>query len=113
MRAFHASFGRARIGAQRVDIELEHRPAKVRDTAPGLVGHHAGAIAVERQRLAVTLQIRARGLEVAESRFGHGEVQLHQPAGGIVHIHQQRALRRPVLEPPMLAAVDLDQFAHT
>ena len=35
----------------------------------------------------------------------------HQPAGRVVDKHQQRALRPAVLEPPMLAAVDLYQFA--
>src|SRR5271166_3221235 len=37
---------------------------------------------------------------------------MHQPAGGVVDKHQQGALRPAVLEPPMLAAVDLDQFAN-
>ncbi|CAE6869360.1 hypothetical protein R75461_08486 [Paraburkholderia nemoris] len=40
-------------------------------------------------------------------------MQRHQPAGRIVDIHQQRALRRPFLEPRMLAAVDLHQLAQT
>lgn len=40
-------------------------------------------------------------------------MQRHQPAGRIVDIHQQRARRRPFLEPRMLAAVDLHQLAQT
>ena len=36
---------------------------------------------------------------------------MHQPAGRIVDEHQQGALRPAILEPPVLAAVDLDQFA--
>ncbi|CAB5291688.1 hypothetical protein IST455A_04270 [Burkholderia multivorans] len=62
--------------------------------------------------LAVALEVRACRLEVAERRLGRGEVQLHQPAGRVVDVHQQRALRRPILEPRMLAAVDLDQLAQ-
>src|SRR6516162_6680358 len=37
---------------------------------------------------------------------------MHQPTGGVVDKHQQRALRPAVLQPPMLAAVDLYQFAN-
>ena len=36
---------------------------------------------------------------------------MHQPAGRVVDKHQQSALRPAVFEPPMLAAVDLHQFA--
>jgi hypothetical protein len=38
---------------------------------------------------------------------------MHQPAGRVVDKHQQGALRAAILEPPMLAAVDLHQFANT
>src|SRR5271157_394982 len=36
---------------------------------------------------------------------------MHQPAGRVVDKHQQGALRPAILEPPMLAAVDLHQLA--
>jgi len=39
-------------------------------------------------------------------------VQLHQPPGRVVDVDQQRAARSAVLEPGMLAAVDLDQLAQ-
>ena len=42
---------------------------------------------------------------------GH-EAQLHQPAGRIVDEDEQRARVRPILEPAMLAAVDLDELAQ-
>ena len=42
--------------------------------------------------------------EVAEDRFGLREVQHHQSDRRVVHIHQQRAGRRPFLEPSMIAA---------
>src|SRR6516162_7581685 len=37
---------------------------------------------------------------------------MHQPTGRVVDKHQQRALRPAVLEPPMLAAVDLHQLTN-
>ena len=36
---------------------------------------------------------------------------MHQPACRVVDKHQQGALRPTILKPPMLAAIDLDQFA--
>jgi hypothetical protein len=39
-------------------------------------------------------------------------VQLHQPARGVVDEHQQRAADITLLEPGVVAAVDLDQFAQ-
>ncbi|MDR6499764.1 hypothetical protein J2785_002920 [Burkholderia ambifaria] len=46
----------------------------------------------------------AATLEVAEGRFGLREVQHHQSDRRVVHIRQQRAGRRPFLEPSMIAA---------
>jgi hypothetical protein len=62
---------------------------------------------------AMLLDIRARRLKVTERRFACREMQRHQPAGRIVDIHQQRAGRRTVLEPAVIAAIDLHQFAET
>src|ERR1700753_3884716 len=70
-------------------------------------------IAVERDRLAPGLQIGARRMEIGERRLALDKLQMHQPAGRVVDKHQQGALRPAVLEPPMLAAVDLHQFANT
>src|ERR1700693_1430017 len=36
---------------------------------------------------------------------------MHQPAGRVVDEYEQRALRPAILKPPMLATVDLHQFA--
>src|SRR3954451_24437861 len=38
---------------------------------------------------------------------------MHQAAGGVVDIHEQRALRTAVLKPPMFGAVDLHQLTQT
>ena len=52
-------------------------------------------------------------MEIGEGRLAFDELEMHQPAGRVVDEHEKRALRPASLEPPMLAAVDLDQFADT
>jgi hypothetical protein len=58
------------------------------------------------------LQIGAGRPEVIKRRFRGDEPQLHQPARRIIHESQQRAPRAAVLEPGVLRAVDLHQFAQ-
>ena len=70
-------------------------------------------VAVERDRLAPGLQIGAGGMEIGESRLALDKLQMHQPAGRVINEHQQGALRSTIFEPPMLAAIDLYQFADT
>src|SRR3954469_8813540 len=65
-------------------------------------------IAVEDHRFAPGLQIGPGRMEIRERRLALDELQMHQPAGGVVDEHQQRALRPAILKPPMLAAVDLN-----
>src|SRR5205814_6703382 len=74
---------------------------------------HPMLVAVERDRLAPGLHIGAGGVEVGKGRLALDKLQMHQPAGRVVDEHQQGALRPAVFEPPMLAAVDLHQFADT
>ena len=64
-------------------------------------------VAIEGDRLTPGLQIGARRVEIGESRLAPDELQMHQPAGRIVDEHQQGALRPAILEPPVLAAIDL------
>src|ERR1700731_3449624 len=70
-------------------------------------------VAVERDRLAPGLQIGAGGMEKGERRLTLDQLQMHQPAGRVIIVHQQGALRSTIFEPPMLAAIDLHQFADT
>jgi len=58
------------------------------------------------------LQIGAGCPEVIKRRFRGDEPQLHQPARRIIHKSQQRARRAAILEPGVLRAVDLHQFAQ-
>ena len=57
------------------------------------------------------LEVVPGRLEIAEGRLGRGEVQGHQAAGRIVDEHQQRAGRRALFKPPVVAAIDLNELA--
>ena len=70
-------------------------------------------VAVERDRFAPGFQISAGRMEIGESRLALDKLQMHQPAGRVINKHQQGALRSTIFEPPMLAAIDLHQFADT
>src|SRR5271156_3832189 len=70
-------------------------------------------VAVERDRLAPGLQIGARRVEISKGRLALDKLEGHQSAGRVIHEHQQGALRPTILEPPMLAAIDLHQLANT
>ena len=50
-------------------------------------------------------------MEIGKRRLALDKLQMHQPAGRVVDKHQQSTLRPTILEPPMLAAVNLHQFA--
>src|ERR1700738_2864563 len=78
-----------------------------------LTQEDAMLVAVQRHRLAVLFQIGARRPEVIKRRFRGDEPQLHQPARRVIHKSQQRARRTAILEPGVLRAVDLHQFAQT
>jgi hypothetical protein len=65
-------------------------------------------ITEESSRLNPGLQIGAGGTKIGEGRVAFDKLQMHQPAGRIVDEDKQWAA---VLEPLMLAAVNLHQFA--
>ena len=69
-------------------------------------------VGIERHRLAIALQIGSRGPEVVEGRLCRHEARMHDPACGVIHEGEEGALRSPVLEPPVLGAINLDQLAH-
>lgn len=73
---------------------------------------HRVLVAVQRERLAVRLDVGAHRLEIGERALARHELQSINWRR-IVDEHQQRALRTALLEPPMLAAIDLDQLADT
>ena len=57
------------------------------------------------------LQIAPRGFKIGESRFRFHETELHQAARRIINVDQGSTGRRTVLEPVMVATINLDQFA--
>src|SRR5437762_12918885 len=73
----------------------------------------AESIAVEGHRFPVALEIAPGGAEVVERGLDLGEGEFHEPARGVVDVHEQRAHGAAVLEPRVLRAVDLDELAET
>lgn len=73
---------------------------------------HAVLVPVQRAGFAVLFDVRTRRFKVAEGRFYGREMQRYQPTGRIVDVHKQRAGWSPFLEPPAIAAIDLDQFTQ-
>src|SRR5664280_952581 len=51
--------------------------------------------------------------KIIEGALALDKLQMHQPAGRIVNVDEQGALRTTGLEPPVLRAIDLDQFTDT
>src|SRR5258708_37981997 len=105
-----------RVRADDVDVELGQGAAKLRDalgpTRRAIVvdPEDAVLVAVEGHRLAVALEVRVGRGEVVERRFALHEAQLHQATGRVVDVHQERAARSPVLEPGVLAPIDLHEL---
>lgn len=117
MRTLHAAFGRAGVGAYAGDVQLVHRATELRLTVAAsrilvINAEHAGLAAVKRQRLAVLFQVAARGFKVGERGLGADEMELHQAAGRVIHVNQQRTGRTAFLEPAVIAAVNLYQLAN-
>src|SRR5215217_9412929 len=78
----------------------------------GIHPKDAVLVAVERDRLALLLEIAARRAEIIECRFRRDKPQMHQSACRVVNERQQRALLRTILKPGVFRAVDLHQLAE-
>src|SRR5690349_24466561 len=107
----------ARAGAQDLDAQLGQRPAELGHAlaALGLLPgypEHRMLVGVEGDGAAVGLEVAPQGLEVGERALRRHEAQLHEPAGRVVDEDQQGARVGAILEPAVLAAVDLDEFAQ-
>jgi hypothetical protein len=76
-------------------------------------------VAVERDWLAPGFKVRPSCVKIGKEpapglnkgRLTLDKLEVHQPAGRVIDEDKQCALRAAILEPPMLAAVDLHQFA--
>src|SRR4051794_17248442 len=95
------------------DVEVSQCTPELGDTSVStggaLLGHAKDAVlvAVKSHGLAVTPQVRDGRGEVVERGFGLHEAKLHQATGGIVDVHQQRAVGPALLEPGVLTTVKL------
>src|SRR5271156_2657382 len=100
-----------------VDVQRQQRAPELGHPLTGgsvlaVPPEDAVLVGVERDRLAMLLQIGAGRPEVIKRRFRGDEPQLQQPARRIIHESQQRAWRAAILEPGVLRTVDLHQFAQ-
>ncbi len=114
--AFDTTLGLTGVGAQDLDVQLSQGTAELRHalTALGALVHGSEdgvLVGVERDRASVGVEIAAQRGEVRVCALAGNEAQLHQPACSVVDEHQQRAGLAAALEPAVIAAVDLNQFA--
>jgi hypothetical protein len=91
--AFDPTLGRARIGADDVDVERVQGAAKLGHsvTAKGawvVDPEDPMLVAVERHRLAPGLQIGAGRVEIGKGRLALDKLQMHQSAGRVVDKYQ-------------------------
>ena len=106
----------ARIRAQNLDPQFAHGATELGDarTALRLGLRHAEdrvLVGIEGDRASEVRQIALQRLEIGERAFRAHEAKRHQTTGCVVDEHDQRAAGTPILEPAVLAAVDLNQFA--
>src|ERR1700674_2534433 len=113
MGPFHAALGLTGIGAQNLDVELRQSTAELGHavSAGGILPRYPKdrmLVGIERNRLAIALQIALQSLEIGKRALGWDKAKLHQSAGRVIDEHQKRAGRRTVLKPAMLRTVDLN-----
>src|SRR5439155_19913486 len=88
--ALHATFGLGAAGTEQVEVERAQGTAEWREARPALGPlarldmEDPPPIAVERHRLAMPLEVAARGAEGGEGGLDGGEGQLHEAAGGVL-----------------------------
>src|SRR5918998_1721261 len=117
MRPLDPPLGLTGVGTDDLDVQLRQGAAELghaiasgrlllADPEDGML------VGVKGDRFAMRLQIAPEHLKVRKSAFRWHKAQRHQAAGGIVHEHQKRAGWAAILEPAVLAAIDLDQLAQ-
>src|SRR4051795_9906203 len=105
------------LAQQDLDVQLGQGPAELGHALAALGlppgdAEHRVLVGVEGDRAAMRFEVALQGLEVGKGAFRGHEAQLQQPAGRVVDEDERRARVRPILEPAMLAAVDLHQLAQ-
>jgi hypothetical protein len=92
MGPFHAALGLAGIGAQNLDVELRQSTAELGHaiSAGGILPRYPKdrmLVGIERNRLAMVLQIALQSLEIGKRALGWDKAKLHQSAGGVIDEH--------------------------
>src|SRR3546814_2804181 len=72
-----------------------------------VVAEYRVLVRVERHRLTVRLDILPGRVHVGKGALALDHLQMHQLAGRIIDVNQQRALRPAILKPPVLRAIEL------
>ena len=110
----HPSLGLRREGEYLLDAHLPHHPGELGSfnrhrLLTGVVLESRVAVAVEGQGDSPLPDQALQEHQVAAGVLAGAEDGLSHGAGGVVHGDEQRQLRSPVLQPGMVAAVDLHQ----
>src|SRR6202171_1180430 len=108
-----AGLDQAAAAAQNLDVELRQSTAELGHavSAGGIFPRYPKdrmLVGIERNRLAMVLQIALQSLEIGKRALGRDKAKLHQSAGGVIDENQKRAGRRPIFEPAMVRTVDLN-----
>src|ERR1700680_4049244 len=101
MGPFHAALGLCGIGAQNLEVELRQSTAELGHavSAGGILPRYPKdrmLVGIERNRLAIALQIALQSLEIGKCALGWDKAELHQSAGGGIDEHQEPAGGRPI-----------------
>ena len=114
-RSLHTPLGLGRRGKDHLDTQFSHSPAELgrpgREAGSRRVPEHAVAVGVESHGQAATLHQPADQQEVAVGILLLTEPGGHHRAGGVIHRQQQHELGASVLQPGVVATVQLHQHA--
>jgi len=113
--SFYSSLGLAGVRAQDLDVQLRQCTAQLRHVRAALRIRPVHAkdgvlVGVESGRAAMRHKITVQRFEVGSCALAGNESQLHQLARGVIDEDQQRAVAA-LLEPAMIASINLDEFA--
>jgi len=115
--AFDAAFSLRAVGTDKVDVQVVQSASELCHAGTACFcladAKYCVLITVKRHRLAVLVDVIARGHHVIKGRFTLAEAQVHQTTGRVIDVNQQTAFWCAAFEPVMVRAVDLDKFAKT
>lgn len=115
--AFDASLGLRGVSADQLDIDGFQDPANLGQSQSQfdffpVDPEHGVLVGVEAYRPAILGEVMAHAVHVRLAGLSGIEAHKQNPAAGIVDKHDQCAYAASLFEPPMMGAVDLDQFSE-